>query len=142
MKLSDFLLSNLLERGFCTGRCSHCELDLSAADARPLVRKLCSALKHPESEAAVRAAWILGERGESEAVKELICAVENATDKFVVEAAVDALGKLGDARAASCLKVAAGQGTAWVRMAARKALQTLSGKTSDEAIGQFRDANC
>ena len=103
-------------------RCSHCGSDLNVADARPLVEKLCSALNHPEGETAVRAAWILGERRETEAVPDLIRAVETAADSFVVESAVEALGKIADPRAVACLKEAAERGTARVRLAARKAL--------------------
>lgn len=113
-------------------RCGHCGSDLSAADARPLVEKLCSALYHPESETAVRAAWILGERREIDAVPDLIRAVETTTDSFVVESAVEALGKMGDPRAQGCLKLAAEQGTARVRIAARRALEALSHAGNDE----------
>jgi HEAT repeat protein len=106
-------------------RCSHCGSDLNAADARPLIEKLCSALNHPEGETAVRAAWILGERRETEAVPDLIRAVETAADSFVVESAVEALGKIADRRAGACLKAAAEHGSARVRIAARKALRCL-----------------
>lgn len=107
-------------------RCNHCGSDLKTADARPLVEKLCSALNHPEGETAVRAAWILGERRESEAVADLIRAVETAADSFVVESAVEALGKISDPRAVTCLKAAAEHGTVRVRLAARDALKLLS----------------
>ena len=106
-------------------RCGRCGSDLNAADARPLVEKLCSALKHPEGETAVRAAWILGERRESQAVPDLIRAVETATDSFVVESAVEALGKIADPRAGACLKAAAEHGTVRVRIAAREALRII-----------------
>jgi HEAT repeat protein len=114
-------------------RCSHCGSDLKAADARPLVEKLCSALNHPEGETAVRTAWILGERLEREAVPGLIRTVETSADSFVVESAVEALGKIADRRASACLKAAAEHGTVRVRNAARKALQRLA--RSDENHG-------
>jgi HEAT repeat protein len=106
-------------------QCSYCGSDLNAADARPLVEKLCSALNHPEGETAVRAAWILGERRETDAVPYLIRAVETAGDSFVVESAVEALGKIADPRAGACLKAAAEHGTARVRIAARNALKMI-----------------
>jgi HEAT repeat protein len=106
-------------------RCSHCGSDLNVADARPLVEKLCSALNHPEGETAIRAAWILGERRESEAVPDLIRAVETAADSFVIESAVEALGKIADARATACLEAAAKQETVRVRIAALNALHLL-----------------
>jgi HEAT repeat protein len=117
-------------------KCGHCGSDLNVADARPLVEKLCSALTHPEGDTAVRAAWILGERCEAGAVPDLIRAVETATDSFVVEAAVDALRKIRDRRAAGCLEAAAETGTARVRIAARKALQALSDNRNHHKIGQ------
>jgi len=104
-------------------QCSHCGSDLPAADARSFAEKLRSALNHPEGETAVRAAWILGERRESEAVPDLIRTVETATDRFVVESAVEALSKIAAPRATACLKAAAEQGTLRVRPAARNALQ-------------------
>ena len=113
--------------------CSHCGSDLKAADARSLVDKLCSALSHPEEETAVRAAWILGERCESEAVPGPIRAVETSADNFVIESAVEALGKIADCRAGACLKAAAEHGTVRVRNAPRKALQRLA--RSDENHG-------
>jgi HEAT repeat protein len=108
-------------------KCNRCGADLTAADTRPIVQKLCSALKHPEGETAVRAAWILGERRETQAVPELIRTAEGASDSFVVEAVVEALGKIDDPIAAACLKVAAEEGSARVRIAARKALRKLAG---------------
>jgi HEAT repeat protein len=98
---------------------------LNVADARPLVEKLCSALKHPEGETAARAAWILGERRESEAVPELIRAVETAADSFVIESALEALGEIADPRATGCLEAAAKQGTVRVRIGALNALHLL-----------------
>jgi HEAT repeat protein len=115
-------------------RCSRCGSDLAAADTRPIAEKLCSALKHPEGETAVRAAWILGERREAGAVPELIRTVESERDGFVVEAAVEALGKIGDPIAVECLKVAAEHGAVRVRIAARKALQKLLHDAVDGAI--------
>ena len=98
---------------------------MNVADARLLVEKLCSALKHPEGETAIRAAWILGERRESEAVPDLIRAVETAADSFVIESAVEALGKIADARATACFEAAAKRGTVRVRIAALNALHLL-----------------
>ncbi len=80
----------------------------------------------PEGETAVRAAWILGERRESEAVPDLIRAVETAADSFVIESAIEALGKIADARATACLEAAAKQGTVRVRIAALNALRRLA----------------
>jgi HEAT repeat protein len=111
--------------------CKHCGADLASADSRPIIEKLCSALLHPEPETAVRAAWILGERRESQAVPELINVVKTATDGFLVEAAAEALGKIADSRALECLRKAAEDGPIRVRIAARDALQTIAAKRSE-----------
>ena len=105
--------------------CPHCESDLIAADAQPLAQKLRLALNHPEPQTAVRAAWILGERREYEAVDDLILTLRAARDSFLAEAAAEALGKLGDPRATEPLTYAAESGTIRVRRAARRAMRQL-----------------
>jgi HEAT repeat protein len=96
-----------------------------------MVEKLCSALRHPEPETAVRAAWILGQKSESQAVPELIKIVDTTSDGFLAEAAAEALGKIGDRRAVECLTKAAQCGPVRVRIAARNALQAMPGKQSE-----------
>lgn len=110
--------------------CKHCGIDLAAADARPIVEKLCSALNHPEPETAVRAAWILGERREKRAVPELIRVVERSSDGFLAEAAAEALGKIADSRALECLNEAAERGPVRVRIASRNALRRIVNRKS------------
>src|SRR5713226_2655653 len=86
------------ERAIC---CPACGVDLAQEDARPFVEKSCAALRHPEPQTAVRAAWILGERRDKAAVPELIHVLETTEDGFLAEAAADALGKIGDETALS-----------------------------------------
>lgn len=109
---------------------------MAAADARPMMEKLCSALRHPEPETAVRAAWFLGKRREVQAIPELIRTVESAKDGFLVEAAAEALGQMGDERALCCLKRAATNGAVRVRIAANEATRKISERLRNREINR------
>jgi len=89
------------------------------------VDKLIAALKHPEPTTPIRAAWILGERRETRAVEPLMRVVRECHDPFIVEAAVEALGKIGDPRCREILHTAALHGAVRVREKARTALEQL-----------------
>ena len=105
--------------------CPHCGAQLAAEDAKPFVEKLRSALRHPEPETAIRAAWILGERQEASAVRELIYVLETSQDGFLAEAAAEALGKIGDPAALSALQHASVAGTARLRRTSRSAIERI-----------------
>jgi HEAT repeat protein len=105
--------------------CPHCSADLRQTDSRTFVEKLLSALHHREPQTAVRAAWILGERRDRVALHELICVLESATDGFLVEAAAEALGKIGDNQSLDALQKASEQGPVRVRIAAQKAIEAI-----------------
>lgn len=77
---------------------------------RDFVDKLIAALDHPEAETRTRAALILGLRAE---------------DAFMVEAAIESLARIGDARCREVLEAALDRGTLRVRRAARQALASL-----------------
>lgn len=89
------------------------------------VDKLIAALKHPEPTTPIRAAWILGERKERRAVEPLSRLVHECRDPFIVEAAVEALGKIGDPRCVPALRIALAQGALRVREKARIALTQI-----------------
>lgn len=85
--------------------------------------KLIKALSHPEPQTPVRAAWLLGELEAREAVPQLIRAVQASADPYLQEAAVEALGKIGDLGALPVLMaIAQGQGYVKVRLAAVEAI--------------------
>ena len=127
-------------RFFCPGcweeiakeaaHCPSCGADLAAADAEAYATKLIRALRHPEPQTAVRAAWILGERRERSAVDELIRVLEATGDSFLAEAAAEALGKIGDEKALPALTRTSRHGTLRVRRAARRARTRWSATTS------------
>lgn len=105
--------------------CPHCGARLAEEDAKPFVEKLRSALRHPEPETAVRAAWILGERQEASAVADLIFVLETSHDGFLAEAAAEALGKVGDPLALPALERASVSGPLRVRRASRLAIERI-----------------
>ncbi len=105
--------------------CPHCGARLAEEDAKPFVEKLRSALRHPEPETAVRAAWILGERQEASSVEDLIHVLETSHDGFLLEAAAEALGKIGDQRSLAALEQASVSGPLRVRRASRLAIERI-----------------
>jgi HEAT repeat protein len=113
------------EVGLTDATCPHCGANLRALDAQSFAEKLRAALRHPEPQTAVRAAWILGERRDTSAVPDLIHALENAQDSFLAEAAAEALGKIGDPEALPALTRAAQEGTVRVRNASKAAIERI-----------------
>jgi HEAT repeat protein len=112
--------------------CAKCGADLIAEDARPFTEKLVHALRHPMPETAARAAWILGERREEGAVDDLIRALEKTDDRYLAEAAAEALGKIGNARATGSLRRAEKIGGVRVRRAVREALGRIQAAASNQ----------
>jgi hypothetical protein len=79
--------------------CPHCHTDISERISQAdYADKLIAALHHKEPMTPVRAAWILGERREQKAVPALTKIVKKAKDAFLVESAVEALGKSAGAQ--------------------------------------------
>jgi HEAT repeat protein len=106
--------------------CPRCGDDIPGRRARAdYVGKLVAALRHPEPTTPIRAAWILGERREHLAVEALIALVRESGDAYVIEAAVEALGKIGDGRAWNALQSASAHPNPRVRSQALQALQQL-----------------
>jgi hypothetical protein len=108
-----------------SAQCPHCDADLAEADRQPFTIKLRRALRHRESQTAVRAAWILGELRERSAVADLVGVLESVRDPYLAEAAAVALGKIGDEQAVPALASAARKGALCVRRAAAEALKRL-----------------
>jgi HEAT repeat protein len=92
---------------------------------RDFVDKLIAALDHPEPETRARAALILGLRGERRGVAPLMRIVREAKDALLMEAAVQALGRIGDPRCRAALETVAVRGPLRVRLSARRALAVL-----------------
>ena len=76
--------------------CPRCNLDIRTFYMKnDYVDKLITALNHPEPTTPIRAAWILGQRRETKAIKPLFALALNSADSFVAAGAVKALVSIG-----------------------------------------------
>ena len=105
--------------------CPVCGADLRALTDEPYERKLIRALRHPEPTVPIRAATILGELGARGAVEALIEVALASADPYIQEAAVVALGRIGDPRAGPCLERLGREGVLRVRRAAARAARCV-----------------
>jgi HEAT repeat protein len=114
--------------------CSHCHENISERISQTnYVHKLIAALRHKEPTTPVRAAWILGERREQQALPALTRIVKKSTDAFLVESAVEALGKIGGTTATAAVRSAARHSSLRVRAKARDVLRELASHGADIA---------
>lgn len=109
--------------------CPHCHTEISERISQAdYADKLIAALRHKEPMTPVRAAWILGERREQKAVPALAKIVRKGKDAFLVESAVEALGKIGGNAASEAVRAAAHHSSLRVRVKARDVLMQLASK--------------
>ncbi len=106
--------------------CVVCGTDVRDLSPESYEQKLLQALYHPEPTVPVRAAIILGELGSKTAVEPLIQLAAFTSDLYIQEAAVVALGRIGDARALPLLNQLNREGALRVRIAADRALKALT----------------
>lgn len=77
-------------------RCPACGADIEEFFAtHDYVDKLIAALRHPEPNTPIRAAWILGRIGDRRAVEPLMETVRTTRDAFIARAAVESLAAIG-----------------------------------------------
>jgi HEAT repeat protein len=113
--------------------CPACGADVERlSDERSYVQKLMAALSHPEPQTPVRAAWLLGQLRAAEAVPVLTRVVQESSDPYLVEAAVEALGRIGDPICRATLEWALHRGALRVRRAAEQALRRLDNGASEK----------
>ncbi len=111
--------------------CPHCHTNISERLSRANYSdKLIAALRHKEPMTPVRAAWILGERGEQNAVPALIKILRKRKDAFLAENAAEALGKIGGSAATTAVRAATQHSSLRVRVKAREVLKALQSKGS------------
>jgi HEAT repeat protein len=109
--------------------CPHCHTNISERISQAhYVDKLIAALRHKEPMTPERAAWILGERHEHRAVPALTKIVKKAKDPFLVESALEALGKIGGDAAVPPVQAATHHRSLRVRVKARDVLKELASK--------------
>lgn len=122
--------------------CGRCGADLRAWEGQGYVEKLITALRHPEPTTPLRAAWLLGRLRAREAVPPLMELARSSPDLFLREAAVEALGRIGDPRSLELLRALARSESVLVRRAARRALAMIEGSqpggdpATDEGSGR------
>jgi len=75
--------------------CPNCGLEVEEFwHSKDYVEKLIIALKHPEKETPIRAAWLLGQLKDQRAVQPLIEIIEQTDDVYLAREAVRALGEI------------------------------------------------
>jgi HEAT repeat protein len=117
--------------------CPHCSSNISERISQAdYTDKLIAALRHKEPTTPVRAAWILGERRERKAVPALTKIVKKASDAFLVESAVEALGKIGGDTAAAAVRTATQHSSLRVRVKAREVLMEIIDEPTKTSIGR------
>lgn len=108
-----------------------------------IVAKYIAALRHPQAETRLRAAWLLGRMGAGRAVPALLAIVaardREAYDPYLLSVAVKSLGQLDDRQVVPEL-VALLADSAAPLMARKEALQALAGLGGAEAWGALKDA--
>ncbi len=114
--------------------CRRCGAPLKTEAGEDFVDKLIAALGHPEPLTRKRAAWILGELRERRALGPLIAAVETSTDLDLLEGAVEALGKIGDARAVNALGKLLPKSYLSVKLKTIEALGRIGGPKAAELL--------
>jgi len=123
--------------------CPRCGDDIAARQASAdFVEKLIAALHHPEPTTPIRAAWILGEPGERKAVEPLLELARTSPDVFIVESAVEALGKIGDPRVSETLRLLAQNPNLRVRRAAERALARMEPPAPEDSADSHRCPYC
>lgn len=111
-----------------TDVCLGCGADLLRFRSETYEVKLIRSLSHPEATAPVRAASILGELRSRAAFEPLVVLAISNPDPYIQEAAVIALGRIGDERAIPHLENLTLKGWLRVRRAARRSLEMLRSK--------------
>lgn len=85
--------------------CPHCGLDIRAFwSGKDWIEKLILALEHPEPRTPIRAAWLLGEIGDTRAVPPLIDLFNRTKDIYIAQAAAQALTQMDDPAAQRFLR--------------------------------------
>ena len=106
--------------------CLVCGTDVRDLSGQSYEEKLLQALYHPEPTVPVRAATILGELASTTAVEPLIRLAALTCDLYIQEAAVAALGRIGDVRALPLLNQLRREGALRVRISANQAIRALT----------------
>jgi len=103
--------------------CPHCGADIEEFwQQKDYVEHLILALRHPEPQTPIRAAWILGQVRDERAVAPLARLLQEAPDVYIARAAAEALGGIGTPAAVAFLRTMRDHPATIVREAVEKAL--------------------
>jgi HEAT repeat protein len=103
-------------------RCPRCSSDIRSLDQRAFSAKLVAALRHPEPATRQRAAFILGELRQTDAIPVLGQILTETAEPFFAAEIARVLGKMGNREADAFLRVALHHEAFLVREAAVEAL--------------------
>jgi HEAT repeat protein len=122
--------------------CPACGAVIEGAEAG-IVDKYIAALRHPQAETRLRAAWMLGRMREARAVTALLAVVaaRGDDDPYLLSAVVKSLGQIGDEQAVPSLAGLLDEpGTSFmVRSAAMHALADIGGEEAWAALDKAAD---
>jgi HEAT repeat protein len=121
--------------------CPHCGVDIEAfGGERDFVEHLILALRHPEPQTPIRAAWILGQLRDERAVAPLARLLQEAPDVYIARAAAEALGGIGTPAALLFLRTMRDHPATIVRETVEKPLSQLDSMHAVD-IGAARKAD-
>ena len=107
-------------------------------DRSDLTDKYIAALRHPQPETRLRAAWMLGRMRAKRAISALVALViaRGDHDPYVLSAALRSLGQIGDQQAVPVLADLLNDSTApfMARVEAAHALATIGGTEAETAL--------
>ncbi|MCX7919226.1 MAG: HEAT repeat domain-containing protein [bacterium] len=129
------------ENQYHESNCRNCGARLFSISEESFVDKLISALHHPEPTTPLRAAFILGQRQEKQAVKPLLELAKTCTDPYILSAVVNALGQIGDTSAIETLEQLLATSFLNVRLEIIQALRSIGGHRSREILQQCQTSN-
>ena len=119
--------------------CRNCGQSLDINE-ESYVSKLINALNHPLPEVAARSAWVLGELHEKRSLEALFEVIANREDPLILEAAVEALGKIGDPSAIPILTKAVRKSYLRVRIATIEALANIGTDAAMKIINSYQSS--
>lgn len=107
--------------------CPKCGARQDILEQESLVNKLIRALRHPEPQTSVRAAFLLGKLKANAAVPALIQLSCSTSDPYLAAESIRALGEIGGQEAYKAIReLLEGNISVIVRDAAREALLTIA----------------
>lgn len=139
MTLTRYCPACWAENPYGAERCARCGQPLRDDPQTGYASALVRALRHPEEWTARRAAWLLGQVGRPEDVPQIVEALEQVKDPYVLAEAAVALGKIGNPEAIPALERLLDAGPLPARAAAARALGAFEGPAARQALERALD---